>query len=128
MHRITSRMRDQRGFTLIEIIMVIVLLGIIAAIAIPKYVDLRTEAADATASGIVGAIVSSAAIGYADLVTHNTSSTFPDMTTLDGTYLQAQNITLVASLDANWWTAAIGGQDYRFTYVPGTGSATWGTY
>jgi MSHA pilin protein MshA len=77
MQRLTAKVRDQRGFTLIEIIMVIVLLGIIAAIAIPKYVDLRTEAADATASGIVGAIVSSASIGYADLVTHNSDTTFP---------------------------------------------------
>ena len=128
MHRITSRMRDQRGFTLIEIIMVIVLLGIIDAIAIPKYIDLRTEAADATASGIVGAIVSSASIGYADLVTHNSSTTFPNMTQLDGTYLQAQNITLNASLLGNHWTADIGGQDYAFTYTPGTGNASWGTY
>ena len=128
MQRITSRIRDQRGFTLIEIIMVIVLLGIIAAIAIPKYIDLRTEAADATAGGIVGAIVSSASIGYADLVTHNSSTTFPNMTQLDGTYLQAQNITLNASLLGNHWTADIGGQNYAFTYVPGTGNASWGTY
>lgn len=128
MQEIRSGIKDQRGFTLIEIIMVIVLLGIIAAIAIPKYIDLRTEAADATAKGIVGAIVSSAAIGYADLVTHNSSSTFPNMTTLDGTYLQAQNVTLNASLAVNQWTAAIGGANYRFTYEPGTGNATWGTY
>ena len=76
MQRITSKIRDQRGFTLIEIIMVIILLGIIAAIAIPKYTDLRTEAADATASAIVGAIISSAAIGYADVVTRNVGTTF----------------------------------------------------
>ncbi len=128
MQRITAGIRDQRGFTLIEIIMVIVLLGIIAAIAIPKYIDLRTEAADATAGGIVGAIVSSASIGYADLVTHNSGTTFPNMTQLDGTYLQAQNITLNASLPANHWTADIGGQNYAFTYTPGTGNAAWGTY
>ena len=128
MQKIRSGIRDQRGFTLIEIIMVIVLLGIIAAIAIPRYIDLRTEAADATASGIVGAIVSSAAIGYADLVTHNSSSTFPVFTTLHNSYLQAQNVTLNASMGGNHWTAAIGGQNYAFTYSPGTGNATWGTY
>lgn len=126
MQRITPRIRDQRGFTLIEIIMVIVLLGIIAAIAIPKYIDLRTEAADATASGVVGAIVSSAAIGYADMVTHNTSSTFPNFTNLDGSYLQAQNVTLVSV--PPYWTAAIGGQNYRFTYTQANGNASWGTY
>ncbi len=123
MQRITSTIRDQRGFTLIEIIMVIVLLGIIAAIAIPKYIDLRTEAADATASGIVGAIVSSAAIGYADLVTHNSGSTFPNFTTLHNNYLQAQNITMVS--DANGWWALVGGVTYTFTYAPGTGNAGW---
>ena len=128
MHRITSRMRDQRGFTLIEIIMVIVLLGIIAAIAIPKYIDLRTEAADATAKGIVGAIVSSSAIGYAELVTRGSSTTFPAFTTLHNTYLQAQNLVLYPSTGANFWTATIGGQGYAFTYVPASGNASWGTY
>ena len=126
MQRITSKIRDQRGFTLIEIIMVIVLLGIIAAIAIPKYIDLRTEAADATASGIVGAIVSSASIGYADLVTHNSGTTFPNFTVLNTDYLQAQNITLISV--PPYWTAAIGGQNYRFTYTAASGNASWGTY
>lgn len=126
MQKIGSTIRDQRGFTLIEIIMVIVLLGIIAAIAIPKYIDLRTEAADATASGIVGAIVSSASIGYADLVTHNSGTTFPNITALDTTYLKAQNVTL--NLDGgggNFWTALIGGTTYTFNYDPSTGDASW---
>jgi MSHA pilin protein MshA len=125
MQRITSTIRDQRGFTLIEIIMVIVLLGIIAAIAIPKYIDLRTEAADATAAGIVGAIVSSASIGYADLVTRQAGTTFPDITALDTTYLQAQNITLTTiPVDKLWW-GMIGGATYTFTYSPTSGNAGW---
>jgi prepilin-type N-terminal cleavage/methylation domain-containing protein len=125
MQRITSTIRDERGFTLIEIIMVIVLLGIIAAIAIPKYIDLRTEAADATASGIVGAIVSSASIGYADIVTTQAGTTFPDITALDTTYLQAQNITMNLDAGNNRWTASIGGAAYTFTYAPGSGNAGW---
>ena len=127
MKRVTSTIRDQRGFTLIEIIMVIVLLGIIAAIAIPKYIDLREEAADATASGIVGAIVSSASIGYADLVTRQAGTTFPDITALDTTYLQAQNVTMYSDPDNDYWTAVIGGTTYYFTYSPSTGNAQWGT-
>ena len=125
MQKIGSGIRDQRGFTLIEIIMVIVLLGIIAAIAIPKYIDLREEAADATASGIVGAIVSSASIGYADLVTHNTASTFPNITTLAADYLQAQNIVLTSQPGSNQWYGLIGGDAYTFTYDPGSGNAGW---
>jgi len=124
MQKMGSKIRDQRGFTLIEIIMVIVLLGIIAAIAIPKYIDLRTEAADATASGIVGAIVSSASIGYADLVTHNSGTTFPNITALDTTYLKAQNVTLNLG-GGNFWTALIGGTTYTFNYDPTNGNASW---
>ena len=125
MQRITSKIRDERGFTLIEIIMVIVLLGIIAAIAIPKYIDLRTEAADATASGIVGAIVSSASIGYADIVTTQAGTTFPDIDALDTTYLQAQNITMNLDSGNSRWTAMVGGAQYTFTYDDGTGNADW---
>jgi prepilin-type N-terminal cleavage/methylation domain-containing protein len=125
MQKMGSTIRDQRGFTLIEIIMVIVLLGIIAAIAIPKYIDLRTEAADATASGIVGAIVSSAAIGYADIVTHNSGTTFPNITTLDASYLKAQNVTLNLDGGAGHWTALIGGKEYTFSYTQTDGEAGW---
>ena len=125
MQRITSKIRDERGFTLIEIIMVIVLLGIIAAIAIPKYIDLRTEAADATAGGIVGAIVSSASIGYADIVTTQAGTTFPDITALDTTYLQAQNITMNLDGGNNRWTALIGGDTYTFNYTQASGNAGW---
>ncbi|MFR8958736.1 MAG: type IV pilin protein, partial [Sutterella wadsworthensis] len=40
---------SKRGFTLIEIVMVLVLLGILAAVAIPKYYDLKTKAEEQTA-------------------------------------------------------------------------------
>ena len=39
-----SPLRNERGFTLIEIIAVLVILGILAAVAIPKYIDMRQEA------------------------------------------------------------------------------------
>ena len=108
-------LRSQSGFTLIEIVMVIVLLGIIAAIAIPKYIDLKTDAEVATADGVVGAIVSSAAIGYADRVVNN-SGTYPDITTLDTTYLNVQQLTLSLA-SATQWTSTIGSTLYTFTYT-----------
>jgi prepilin-type N-terminal cleavage/methylation domain-containing protein len=39
-----SMLNDQRGFTLVEIIAVLILLGILAAVAVPKYIDLTTNA------------------------------------------------------------------------------------
>lgn len=56
--------KEQRGFTLIELVMVIVILGVLAAVAIPKFVDLRTDAYVASAKGYGGALSSANAINY----------------------------------------------------------------
>jgi prepilin-type N-terminal cleavage/methylation domain-containing protein len=55
----------QTGFTLIELVMVIVLIGVLAAVAIPKFVDLGSDARTAAVAGVAGGLSSAASINYA---------------------------------------------------------------
>ncbi len=95
-------MKQQKGFTLIELVMVIVILGILAAIVTPKFVDLQTDALTAAKKGMSGAVKSAHAIAIADL------KTFPTVTQL-ATYVQGEGVTAVAggiqvTIDANNYT------------------------
>jgi MSHA pilin protein MshA len=55
----------QAGFTLIELVMVMVVLGVLAATALPKFINLRADANEATIRTMGGAMLSSANLVYA---------------------------------------------------------------
>lgn len=65
-------MRKVSGFTLIELIAVIAILAILAVTALPRFIDLRSDAAAAAVQGVGGAIASAAAINFAKRVTTTT--------------------------------------------------------
>ncbi|GLS92118.1 hypothetical protein GCM10007916_31880 [Psychromonas marina] len=58
-------MFNKRGFTLIELVIVIVVLGILAAVAVPKFFNLRGDAETAIVEGLKGALYESAGLVHA---------------------------------------------------------------
>jgi prepilin-type N-terminal cleavage/methylation domain-containing protein len=68
MLRMLNILKNKKGFTLIELVIIIILLGVLAAIAIPRYVDLRDQAVRASAQATLDAGRAAVQLDFADQV------------------------------------------------------------
>lgn len=122
-------MKNQQGFTLIELIVVIVILGILAATAMPKFLDIQGDARRAAMTGAAGAISSAANLAHASQMVAGLGAGsavalggasitmvngYPD--TGVGGILFAANITDAAGVSTEWTVA--GGNTVRMRNGP----------
>lgn len=83
-------MRNQAGFTLIELIVVIVILGILAATALPRFSNLTNDARRGSVQGMTGGVRSAAALARASWLVGGSSGT---SITMDGVTVTVDSTT-----------------------------------
>jgi MSHA pilin protein MshA len=107
-------MRKQQGFTLIELVMVIMILGILAATAIPKFANLQKEARIASIEAAAGAMKSAMGIVHAQSLIKGQEMAADATVILEGTtiatsygYPSKESIDEAAGLDSNDYSVSI---------------------
>lgn len=119
-----KKLRNQKGFTLIEIIAVLVILGILAAVAIPKFLDLQQDARGKALDGALAALQSSATLEWSKGLLNGTytSNTGPTGATIsvgdfNGSYTAGATVTVTVTNGPSGWTDLPAGKNLSKTFV-----------
>ena len=127
------------GFTLIELVLVIAVLGILAVVALPQFINVSTKAKQASRDGVAGAVRSGISLYRAnDLVANGPPGNYPAALDAEAAGATAGPANLFfgnalqqgiadgawSKTGANVYVFNDGSATYTYTYTPGTGAFT----
>ncbi|SDI39831.1 MSHA pilin protein MshA [Ferrimonas sediminum] len=116
-------MKKQSGFTLIELVVVIIVLGILAVTAAPKFIDLQKDARTATLNGMKASVQGGNSLIYAKAAIagiEDTSGTVADVATTKG-YADATYAAITEMVEAEFGSAKLASKTVKAT-------AEWGIF
>jgi MSHA pilin protein MshA len=109
---------NEKGFTLIELVVVIVLLGILAAVAVPRYQNMVTEARNASADGLLAAARGAATMRFARNLTVTGAVSTDQIDSAAKLIAQMDTSGYTPNPSGTSFTVDINGVTYTYTVTP----------